>query len=148
MAKRGKEQGRESAQGRCDSFYLLQVPCSCCKPTSTLELLALPSMVDLNKAHLVVCLPLTGCCSESALSSDATSWSWFHCEPPLSFSCVLEEVTFELTSERESEELSSVCFRPGFKPRHPVHSAHTLTLGPGARACGSRVHASCLLCVA
>lgn len=107
MAERGKEQGRESAQGRCDSFYLPEVPCSCCKSTFTLELVAVPSVAGLNnKAHLVVCLPLTGCCSESALSSDATSSSWFHCEPPLSFSCVLEEVTFELTLEQGREESS------------------------------------------
>lgn len=66
MAKRGKEQGKESAQGSWDSFFLPEVPCCCYKSTSTLELLAVPSVAGLkNKAYHVVCLPLAGSCSES-----------------------------------------------------------------------------------
>lgn len=45
-------------------------------------------------------MPLAGCCSSLALSSDAASSPWFHCEPPLLFSRVLEELNFELTLEQ------------------------------------------------
>lgn len=67
------------------------------------------------------------------LSADATSFSWSHCEPPLSFSCVLEEVNPE---NKGVCELSWGVW--SFKPRHPDCRAETVTLGLASRTQSNR----------
>lgn len=148
VATRGRRAGEESAQGSWDSFFLGEVPCSCYKidlyPGVACSALRGRS---LQRGPPWVCVPLAGCCSVYVLSNDTTSSSWSHHEPPLSLSCVLEEVNSELALEQERVLLLSwVCLEPGFKPQHPDCRAYTLTLGPGARAQWPTVRAFWLFC--
>lgn len=68
--------------------------------------------------HMVSLLPAAA--QICVLSGDTTSFSWSHCDAPLSFSCVLEEATPE---NKGACELSWVCLGLGFKPRHPDYRA-------------------------